>query len=105
MTPKIWEIPVAVILWTQEGCPACEEYYPKFHRVAQRYAGCLPIIIADINQFPGAADKYRVAATPTTMITRYGERPFFGGFLDGDAPEDRIEHLFGVAVTGLDCAV
>lgn len=101
---KIWEMPVAVLLWTQEGCPACEEYLPKFRTVALEYAKCLPVIIVDVNAFPRAADVFRVQSTPTTMITRFGKRGF-AGFIDGDGSEDRIRTLFGAAASGLDCQI
>lgn len=101
---KIWEMPVAIIVWTQEGCPACEEFMPKFMKIAQQYQKCLPVIIADVSMFPGAADEFRVQSTPSTMITRYGRRGF-AGFIDGDGSEERIRHLFAAAVNGLDCQV
>lgn len=101
---KIWEMPVAIIVWTQEGCPACEEFMPKFMDIAQQYKGCLPVIIADVSMFPRAADLFRVQSTPTTLISRYGRRGF-AGFIDGDAPEERIRNLFAAAVNGLDCPV
>lgn len=100
---KIWEMPVAVILWTQDGCPACEEYLPRFLRVAKKYERCLPVIVADVNRFPNAADAYSIANTPTTIISRYGERSF--RFIDGDGPEHAIESLFYSAMRGLDCAL
>lgn len=101
---KIWEMPVAIIVWTQDGCPACEEYMPKFMEIAQQYMKCLPVIIADVSMFPGAADAFRVQSTPLTMITRYGRRGF-GGFIDGDGSEERIRSLFLSAVNGLDCQI
>ena len=101
---KIWDMPVAILVWTQDGCPACDEFMPKFSKIAQEYAGCLPIIIADVSQFPRAADTCRVQSTPSTIITRYGRRGF-AGFIDGDASEERIRSLFSAAANGLDCQV
>jgi thioredoxin-like negative regulator of GroEL len=77
---------------------------PKFMGIAKEYSGCLPIIVADVNQFPRAADLFRVQSTPTMMITRYGRRGF-AGFIDGDASEERIRNLFTAAANGLDCQV
>lgn len=96
-------MPVAVICWTQEGCPACEDYLPKFLKVAERYSRCLPIIVADVNQYGHAANEFRVESTPTTVISRYGRRSF--RFIDGDAPEHVIENLFYSATMGMDCQV
>ena len=101
---KIWEMPVAIIVFIQDGCPACEEYMPKFLAVAEQYKGCLPVIIADVNMFPGAADVWRIQSTPTTLIARYGNRGF-AGFIDGDGSEDRIRSLFSAAANGMDCQV
>lgn len=101
---KIWEMPVAIIVWTQDECYGCEEYKPKFMQVAQEYQGCLPVIIADVDRFPAAADAFQITSTPTTIITRYGQRGF-GGFISGDAPIERIRRLFTQAVAGLNCSV
>jgi thioredoxin-like negative regulator of GroEL len=101
---RIQEMPVAILVWTQEGCPACEDFMPKFLAIAEEYSNCLPIIIADVAKFPGAADVFRVQSTPSTMITRYGRRGF-AGFIEGDAPEERIRRLFAAAGNGLDCQV
>lgn len=105
MNVPIWEIPVAVVVWTQDGCPACQEYLPKLIEVAKRYGNCLPTIVTDVNQYPGAADRFGVISTPYTVISRYGIRPSFGGFIDGDGDISRIEAIYSSAMTGLDCAV
>lgn len=97
-------MPVAILVWTQEGCPACDQFMPKFLEIAKEYSGCLPIIVANVEQFPGAADVFRVQSTPTAMITRYGRRGF-AGFFEGDASEERIRSLFSSAANGLDCAI
>jgi thiol-disulfide isomerase/thioredoxin len=102
MSVNIMQIPVAVIVWTQEGCPACEDYIPRFLQIAKRYERCLPILIVDVNRFPEAADAFGVMNTPTTFVSRYGQRSF--RFLDGDVPEYAIESLFQAALRGLDCA-
>lgn len=101
---KLWDMPVAIIVWTQEGCPACDEYMPKFQRIAQQYSQCLPVIIADVEKFPRAADLLRVQSTPSTMVVRYGRRGF-AGFIDGDGSEERIRAMFLAAISGLDCPV
>jgi thioredoxin-like negative regulator of GroEL len=105
MSVTIFDIPVAVLVWTQEGCPACEQYLPKLRKIAEKYSQCVPTIIADVNQFPNAADAFRVSATPYTVISRYGRPPAFAGFADGDVDEGRIESIYASAVTGAECAV
>lgn len=98
---RIQEMPVAVVVWTMQGCPACDQFKPRILQAAQKYASCLPTIIADVDRFPGAADHFRVNATPTTMILRYGKRTF--RHLQGNAPDAEIESLFQAAMWGLDC--
>ena len=103
MTPRIHELPCAVICWTQEGCPACESYLPKFLAVAEKYKQCLPVLVVDVNLAPGAADAFGVQGTPLTVISRWGKRSF--RFIDGDSSEQLIENLFFQATRGLDCPV
>lgn len=99
----ITEIPVAILCFTQDGCPACESYMPKLLSTAKRYERCLPIIVVDVHKHPGAADHFRIDSTPTTIITRYGRRSF--RFIAGDGDEQLIENLFYSATMGRDCQI
>ena len=68
---------VLVALFVQEGCPACEEYLPRFERVADRYrrAG-MPIIVYDAtstdDELVAFMDRYQIEATPTLLVLRRG---------------------------------
>lgn len=98
---KLIDYPILVVVWGQDGCPACAEYVPHFRRVATKYASCVPSVVIDAANFERAADHYRVRETPTTMISRYGRRSLYS--IVGDAPESEIEQLFQYAMHGLDC--
>lgn len=89
---RLSEMPVAVVAWVQEGCPACADYVPRLVEVAKRYEHCIPTLVIDCGQYSKAADFYRVANTPETMIIRWGRKTLTQ--LDGDAPTEHIETLY-----------
>lgn len=98
---KLIDYPCIVIVWGMNGCPACEEYTPRFRRIAGRYARCVPAVVIDSEQYEQASDHYRIRATPTTMISRYGRRSLH--HIEGSAPDAEIERLFQIAMHGMDC--
>lgn len=98
---KLVDYPLLIIVWGQEGCPACEEYTPRFRRIAAQYARCVPAVVVDAGRFDRASDHYRIRATPTTMISRFGRRSLYS--IEGSAPDQQIENLFQFAMRGLDC--
>jgi thiol-disulfide isomerase/thioredoxin len=103
MSEDIRQYPVAVIAWKQDGCPVCDEFFPKFDRVAKQYEQCLPVLVADVNDYPEVADSFRVMSTPSVIISRFGQRSFRS--ITGDTTEADIVGLFEVAARGLDCAL
>lgn len=100
---KFTQYPVLIVVWTQDGCPACEDYKPRFARIAERYASCVPAVILNAAQYMAAADYYRVETTPTTMLLRQGQRSVFT--LHGAADDAAIDSYFQSAMHGLDCQV
>lgn len=59
----------AVFVFGQTGCPACEDYIPRFQRLAGG-AAC-PIGVYDLAKDPKAnefATRLGVNATPTTVV-------------------------------------
>lgn len=98
---KIIDYPVIIVVWSQEGCPGCGTYVPKFKRVAPKYQKCIPSIVADAERFGNAADHYRIKVTPTTLILRYGRPSLYR--IEGDAEPTVIEELFQRAMVGMDC--
>jgi thiol-disulfide isomerase/thioredoxin len=98
---KLIDYPVIVIVWGQDGCPACEEYTPRFRQVAGQYASCIPSVVIDAERYDQAANHYRIRATPTTMISRYGRRSLYS--IEGSTENKQIETLFQYAMRGMDC--
>lgn len=100
---SITDAPVAVVVFGQLGCPACDVYIPRFRAVATRYGRCVPSWVLDSARYTEAADSLGVRETPTTYVLRYGRpasRP-----LVGDAPEASIEDIFRRAMRGLECTL
>lgn len=100
---KWTHMPLVVVVWGQQGCPGCSTYIPKFRRVAERYGQCIPSVILSADENAGLADYYRVMATPTTHIFRWGRKSL--RWIDGDADEQTIDSLFQFAMRGLDCQI
>jgi hypothetical protein len=63
---------VVIIVLGQMGCPACEEFHPRFVAATQRHQ--TPGIALDISTPQGTqlADAYGVSMTPTTLLLRRG---------------------------------
>lgn len=61
-----------VVVFYQDGCPACHEYLPRFKRQAVRYRAHLNIQTANLNRadrrIQDAATAYKVEAVPTTLV-------------------------------------
>lgn len=95
---KLTEYPVIIVVWGQEGCPACDEFIPRFRRVAKKWARCVPAVVVDAGAYTDAADSFRVQSTPTTMILRHGRKSLF--LLDGATDDASIERLFAYASDG-----
>lgn len=100
---KLINYPVLVVVWSQEGCPGCASYLPKFRRVAPLYQSCIPSVVVDAAQHDSAADHYRIRVTPTTSILRYGRQSL--QLIEGDADEATIDQLFHFAMRGMDCSL
>jgi thiol-disulfide isomerase/thioredoxin len=93
---------VLVALFVQAGCPACEEFHPRFDRLADRYkrAG-MPIMVYDAAaKDPGLIafmDKYQVYATPTLLILKRGPGSYkVEGSLDDETIEETLMMAYQV---------
>lgn len=100
---RITDLPVVVVLWTQEGCGACESVLDAWREIAAKYQQCLPSIRVDCDSHDAAAQGYRVAMTPTFHIMRYGRASFRK--LEGAASPAEIEAFYQQAMYGLDCKI
>ena len=64
----------AVIVFIQEGCPACHEFVPRFQRIAEPYKRCgVALFAPDISnpkdqKAQDAANFYKIEATPTMVV-------------------------------------
>lgn len=90
---QIDQQPVLVILFGLRGCPACEDALPKFRAVAARHPGVTAYAV-DSEKVQQAADRYRVRATPTTVLLSFGRQ---ADRIEGDPGERRLEALFNAA--------
>lgn len=87
---------VVVVLFTIPGCEACQEYKPRFQRVAQHYQGHVPIMMLDAND-PRCADlasRLNVTNVPATFALR---RPTGMIRIEGAIPDSQIAWLLGIA--------
>lgn len=100
---SVLDAPVVVLVVHQEGCGACEEYLPRFQRIADRYSRCIPHLVVDANVYPEAADALKVDSTPTTLVLRHGRMTSRN--LAGAAADEDIEKLFIAASRGTECAL
>ena len=66
-------MPRRVLVFLQDGCPACHDFTPRIGRLGGPYrARGLPIERIDINSPQGKAlaKRFGVDATPTTVVLR-----------------------------------
>lgn len=59
-----------VLVFVQDGCPACDEFTPRIARISQPYrARGLPIHLVNMRGVQGVAlaEKLRIEASPTTV--------------------------------------
>lgn len=84
--------PAIIIVLGQKGCPACEEFHPRFVRAADRYQ--TPGIAMDIMTPQGGklADTYGVTVTPTTLLLRRGSGAIRA---EGAISDSALDQLFG----------
>ncbi len=100
---KLHEYPVIVIVWAQDGCEMCKEYVPRFRRVAEMYAGCVPAAVFDVETVDDAwLAHFHVHHVPTTMVVRYGR---ITARRDAFIDDTTIVHLFGLASIGQECQI
>lgn len=67
-------MPNAVLVFVAQGCGHCEEYLPRFKRVAVKYRAFVPMRLIDLasgNPWDQAlANLYHVAGTPATIMVK-----------------------------------
>lgn len=67
-----------VVVFYQDGCPACHEYVPRFRRIAVKYRNHLNIQVANLNRavkrVQDAAVAYKITGVPTTLVLDPGDK-------------------------------
>ena len=64
----------AVIVFIQQGCGACDEFMPRFKRIATPYKKCgIKLFVPDLGNLrdkkaQAAALQYNIEATPTMVV-------------------------------------
>ncbi len=93
--PNLDQARVIVVLFTIDGCSACEDLKPRFQRIAQNYTG-FPIVQADANdpQWRHLAERLNVSNVPAMYVMR---RPTGLITQVGAVPDAQIQWLLGVA--------
>jgi thiol-disulfide isomerase/thioredoxin len=87
---------VVIVLFTIPGCAACEEYKPRFMRIAKQFQQRIPVVVLDANDQRNAdlGTRLKVANVPATFVLR---RPTGVIRVEGSIPDSQIAWLFGVA--------
>lgn len=86
-----------VALFVMQGCPACEEFYPRVQGVwagKYRWAG-VRVGIVDVNENPELADAEGIQATPTLVVVGTKHR------LEGAVDDAEVVQLFERALQGV----
>ena len=82
--------PVLVLMFGMQGCPACDSFLPRFRDVAARHPAVVAYAV-DSSKVEAAADRFRVRATPTTVLLSFGRQ---ADRVEGEASERRLERMF-----------
>lgn len=104
MNASLANAKVALVLFVMEGCPACDDYKPRFARLIESFKsyghqfvyydegveimpGQIPVIVLDAasedESVVNLADQHKIEALPTTLLlTRYGTPAKLEGAID-----------------------
>lgn len=92
LTENAFEVPGPVALdFYQSTCPPCRALEPRLDRVAEQYAGRLPVYRVDIDRDLPVAENFQVRSLPTVLILRNGKEIYR---LDGLILEQDLEAAF-----------
>ncbi len=96
--PNLNEAQAIVVVFTIAGCDACQEYKPRFQRVAEPYRDQVPIYMLDANsevpEVARLAQRLGVTNVPATYVLR---KPAGTMCVLGGIPDSQIVWLLGVA--------
>lgn len=86
--------PVALDFY-QASCPPCRTLEPRLERVAQQFAGRLPVYRVDVERYMAVAERFGVQSIPTVLILREGKEV---ERLDGWITDDDLKAAFERAI-------
>ncbi len=93
---------IEVLVFVQQGCPACHEIRAMVDRIGAHYAACARTRFVDVTQESLLADTMMVRATPTVIATKH-YRPV-ARMVGGDDAAKRLPQLYAT-VTENACVV
>lgn len=87
---------VVVVVFTIEGCDACNSYKPRVQKIAVRYQQIVPIVVLDANDPRNAAlaTRLNVGPVPATFVLR---KPTGIIRVEGEIPDSQVAWLFDIA--------
>lgn len=87
-----------ILIIGMDGCPACDEYLPRYREVAARHP-MIPTSALEANTYSALADLYKVHSTPTTLLlTRRSGGPWqLAWRAEGGIPSTDLERVFEYA--------
>lgn len=89
--------PVALDFY-QASCPPCRVLEPRRERIAQQYAGRLPVYRVDIDRGLAAARRFKVTSLPTVLVLHDGkEVERLDGLITDGQPTQAFERAAQVA--------
>jgi thiol-disulfide isomerase/thioredoxin len=94
------QAPVLVIVVSQPGCGHCEDYLPKFQRVAARYPELAMVHLNAADARPEMQawmEQWKLESTPTTFIMRNSNRGGGVWKVEGDVDEAQIAQTLDFA--------
>ncbi len=95
---KVLHVPGPFALdFYQASCEPCQALTPRLERIAQAYAGHLPVYRIDIDRDLWVAQRFDVESIPTVLIVRAGKEV---ERLDGLISEIDLRGAFDRAIRG-----
>ncbi len=92
-----------VLVFIQDGCPACHEVLPLVNQLSGHYVRCVRTRIVDVNREPIFADALQIQETPTIIGTRNYEAQV--RMVGADNAPTRLPELYQTLMASGSCPV
>lgn len=86
-----------VVMFSKPGCPACQNVYPRMQRLAEMYAGRVPVLLCDVVSNPVLA---RYAPDGFPRVTVYAEGAEVWHRTGGNTSEKMVSMWVDEALSG-----